>query len=1141
MFKLNVSFGFILRNNETGQLQYYYASRNNDQVFEEPFQISTAADLQSVHQALQNLDVLEWVRQRRPNSKWVVEQVTNVTFFITKLRGHTIGRGTDLPAYLAENHGLVALDRNRQTGKIYIDNLCFFRALAVHNGCHPKNLERDAKHYYERYRETFPEKKKFCGVKLTELSDLENLFEVNLFVYCLEPTKPDGEEGEEDKGSTPEIAAQLIHRSLRHYSSTLYLNLYQNHFSYIKDMKKYAKSYCCSRCGTYWRHVGMLNRHERTCEAKVCYQFPGGAYKTSPTIFQLLEDEGFTVPQHLKYFPYRATFDFECMFSPNTGLNNTEKLTWETKHVPLSVSVCSNVPGYDQPKCFVSEGDSKQLVKQMVDYLVEISQESYRRMKIEFSFLFDAINEKLEKNAREQTKRNDCAEEEDSDDEGEDIMETDNEEEDIESETEEDRAFLDDEVEEQGPSFYRALDNRREKQRKEFPEYTNEKTEVKRPGPTRKREHPLKKLRNRLDEYLKELPVLGFNSGKYDLNAVKEFLFPVLVKNEDVLFTIKRNNNIMCLKTAHLRFLDVTNFLAPGFSYDKFLKAYECPQTKGFFPYEWMDSLDKLDQTYLPPHEAFYSSLKKDNISKEDYQYCLNVWSENNMQTFKDFLVWYNNLDVQPFCDALEKMCAFWKNKNIDMLRQGISIPGVTYLFTTLEPGIFFSLFDEKNKDLYTLFKKNMVGGPSIIFHRYHEKNKTKIREVEMTAQGKEPKMCQKIVGYDANALYLWAIMQNMPTGSFTRRREETGFKKESSIKLATEWLEWEAQNRNIHIRHQINATEKRIGERRLPVDGFHGPSQTVFQFHGCWWHGHDCHLTEGKEMNEKRKRPMKELLAETKANSKYIEEQGYQLIEVFECQWRRLKKTNSQVQHFLSTKFQRPLDHHETLTKDQILKAICNESLFGVVECDVQVPDHLKPKFAEMCPIFKNTEIYRNDIGEYMKTFAEEQNIMPQARRSLIGSYFGEKVLLATPLIKWYLEHGLDVTHIYQVIEYRPVPCFQPFGEAVSDARRAGDVDPNKAIIADTMKLVSTILSEKKSIVSFTVYMCFIYEFIHFIYRLATLVMERRLQIRNAIERSSFVKKPKLPVSSTSPSSDKLIKLMRILMKYNLVRKKSN
>ena len=63
VFKLNVSFGFILGNNETGALQYYYASKNKEQVLEEPFQITTAADLQQVRDALLNLDVLEWVRQ----------------------------------------------------------------------------------------------------------------------------------------------------------------------------------------------------------------------------------------------------------------------------------------------------------------------------------------------------------------------------------------------------------------------------------------------------------------------------------------------------------------------------------------------------------------------------------------------------------------------------------------------------------------------------------------------------------------------------------------------------------------------------------------------------------------------------------------------------------------------------------------------------------------------------------------------------------------------------------------------------------------------------------------------------------------------------------------------------------------------
>ena len=118
----------------------------------------------------------------------------------------------------------------------------------------------------------FPEKKTIFGVKLKELIDLQYLYEVNISVYSLELTKPYGEEGDEDnteeENTVLDIAAQLIHRSLCHYSSTLYLNLYQNHFFYIKDLKKYTKSYSCSRCGTLWKHVGILNRHERTCEAK---------------------------------------------------------------------------------------------------------------------------------------------------------------------------------------------------------------------------------------------------------------------------------------------------------------------------------------------------------------------------------------------------------------------------------------------------------------------------------------------------------------------------------------------------------------------------------------------------------------------------------------------------------------------------------------------------------------------------------------------------------------------------------------------------------------------------------------------------------------------------------------------------------
>ena len=116
-----------------------------------------------------------------------------------------------------------------------------------------------------------------------------------------------------------------------------------------------------------------------------------------------------------------------------------------------------------------------------------------------------------------------------------------------------------------------------------------------------------------------------------------------------------------------------------------------------------------------------------------------------------------------------------------------------------------------------------------------------------------------------------------------------------------------------------------------------------------------------------------------------------------------------------------------------------------------------LKGEVFRNVPVFKNTNIRRDDIGDFMKAYAEEHNIMAQLRRSLIGSMKGEKILLATPLLKWYLEHGLEVTKVHQVVEFTPKPCCKSFGDAVSDERWAGDANPSKAIIADTMKLVSS------------------------------------------------------------------------------------
>ena len=172
----------------------------------------------------------------------------------------------------------------------------------------------------------------------------------------------------------------------------MYLNLYENHFSYIKDLAQYSKSFCCSRSVKYWKKWSRLNRHEKACDGKVQLKYPGGAYHVPKTVFQELK-EGIIIPEEARYFPYRATFDFQCYFNKEKTqeLRNTDKLNWESAHVPLSASVCGNVPGYQAPKCFVTDGDPNGLISEFIQYFVSISTKSSSLLREQYADVFEAL------------------------------------------------------------------------------------------------------------------------------------------------------------------------------------------------------------------------------------------------------------------------------------------------------------------------------------------------------------------------------------------------------------------------------------------------------------------------------------------------------------------------------------------------------------------------------------------------------------------------------------------------------------------------------------------------------------------------------------------------------------------------------
>ena len=317
----------------------------------------------------------------------------------------------------------------------------------------------------------------------------------------------------------------------------------------------------------------------------------------------------------------------------------------------------------------------------------------------------------------------------------------------------------------------------------------------------------LDKLYKRSEAYCKELVVFGFNSAGYDIKLIKKHLFKELCEHgQQPTFTVKKAGKYPCIKTEHLKFLDVSQFLAPGYNLKSFFKAFGVTEQKGFFPHDYFVSADQLDETTLPPYETFYSTIKNCNVFEEDYasfqklidqgkseqealqilrltskpktglenyQWLHQLWNENQWSTFADYLKWYNDLDITPMIQAIENMNKFYKQKHIDFMHQAISLPGVAMRIcfnSIIDPTAEFNLFNEKNKDTYQLFKQNIVGGPSIIFNRYHEAGKTFIRN-------NPNKPCQKIIVYDTNALYLWAIGQKLGVGFPLVRRKENNFR----------------------------------------------------------------------------------------------------------------------------------------------------------------------------------------------------------------------------------------------------------------------------------------------------------------------------------------------------------------------------
>ena len=234
-------------------------------------------------------------------------------------------------------------------------------------------------------------------------------------------------------------------------------------------------------------------------------------------------------------------------------------------------------------------------------------------------------------------------------------------------------------------------------------------------------------------------------------------------------------------------------------------------------------------------------------------------------------------------------------------------------------------------------------------------------------------------------------------------------------------------------------------------VDGFCSHCNTVFQAMCCFYHFCTCQelrpsLTEEDIQRGSKKRELDAL------RRHYKEEKGFQVIEMWECEWWRLYKTTNTVKHIIRQHFLRRL----SLAAEQLLEEIKKGKLFGYVQCDIEVPENLRSKFNIFPPIFKNTLVSKSNIGDLMKNYAEEERLWFQPRKMLISSFTLQNGTLITPLLLFYLQLDLVCTKIHRFVEYTPKKSFNSFVQSAVDARRQGDENPNSSVVAETMKLLA-------------------------------------------------------------------------------------
>ena len=302
--KPNLALSFILKNIQDGKFRYFHAHENNT-LLEQSKLGSNKDDMAKLKEILEKTDVIESCTKERSNTKWRFFKLTNLKIFAAIFKDKPMGcKDAVLPESLQKPHTVSCLTYKQNTKKPCKDNLCLFRALALHLRGNER-LEEETSKLFNLFliNSTNPDPSKLQVVCMDDIPSVEDKVGIRIFIYDIDRIHS-------------AMVGQLARRSIKKYEKSVQLIRYKSHICYVDTIHTLFKAFRCPTCDTYFQKTGNLERHLVRCSERVKHIYPKIVYQLRETLFDKLDSFEIQYTDDQKLFTKLAVFDFESICIP---------------------------------------------------------------------------------------------------------------------------------------------------------------------------------------------------------------------------------------------------------------------------------------------------------------------------------------------------------------------------------------------------------------------------------------------------------------------------------------------------------------------------------------------------------------------------------------------------------------------------------------------------------------------------------------------------------------------------------------------------------------------------------------------------------------------------------------------------------